>query len=302
MRNKQRVKKNRRRIVFSIITIIVFTAIVFGNSIIDNYLQKNTVEAVNMEKTLNLMYKENPINIEIDKAIESYVKDKADMYLSEQREKQAAAEEEERVAEENGKIAYLTFDDGPSLTVTPQILDILDEYDIKATFFPIGYMAKRHPGILKMTYDKGHSIGNHTYSHNYGYIYRSSKNLLNDLKKADDLYNEILGKDFSSRLMRFPGGSFGKEHYIKAVTEAGYLYFDWNALNGDAEGLDIPKERLVSRLKQTSKNKDELIVLMHDTDQKSTTVDALRDIIDYLKSEGYIFRTLDHYIEANYEE
>ena len=298
MRTDGRVKRNRIKIIFPIIIVFVFTSIIFGILITDNYLEKNTVEAVKVQESLDLMYKENPVNLALVKEIESYKKEKADYSLSQQRKD---LNDSVDIVEQNGKVAYLTFDDGPSLVVTPQILDILDEYDIKATFFPIGYMAERHPGILKMTYDKGHSIGNHTYSHNYGYIYKNPKNLVNDLEKAGELFKEILTTDFNPKLMRFPGGSFGKKHYIEAVTQAGYLYFDWDALNGDAEGINISKERLVSRLKQTVKNQDKLIVLMHDTDYKPTTVEALADIIEYLKSEGYVFITLDQYIDPSLE-
>lgn len=290
MRNKARIRRNRRRLLLSIIIVSIFSGIVFGISLTSDSIQKNTAEAVNVEETLNMMYKANPINIAIDEVIVLYEREKAEFQLQKQREK---------LAEGNGKIAYLTFDDGPSPETTPKILYILDEYNVKATFFQIGYLAERHPGILKTTYDRGHSIGNHTYSHNYGYIYRSPEDFVSDLKKSEEVYKRILGPDFNTDLVRFPGGSFGKGEYIEEVKEAGYISIDWNALNGDAEGHDVPKERLVSRLQETTKDKDKLIILMHDTDQKPTTVDALGEIIEYLQSQGYIFRTLDHYVETS---
>ena len=91
---------------------------------------------------------------------------------------EALAEEDSK---ENKKIAYLTFDDGPSRTVTPQILDILAKYDIKATFFVVGKYAEKNPDILRRIYEEGHVIGNHTYSHNYNYIYKNVSNFVREL-------------------------------------------------------------------------------------------------------------------------
>ncbi|WFA09416.1 polysaccharide deacetylase family protein [Tissierella sp. Yu-01] len=300
MRNERRISNNKKKITILAIIILIFCAIIGGVSIKNIYFGKHVAEAVNVKETLDIMYVRSPVNQAINNVIKLHEKKLADIELNKQRnmikeEQLEHKREAERIAEENGKIAYLTFDDGPSLVVTPQILDILDEYDIKATFFVLGNMAEKYPGMLKLTYERGHCIGNHTYSHNYGYLYKSPKNLINDLNKSREVLKKILGDNFDTNIARFPGGSFGKEKYTKAVKDAGYEYYDWNSLNGDAEGVKVSKERLISRFKETSENKDELIILMHDTDQKQTTVDALREIIDYLIEEGYVFRTLDVY-------
>lgn len=189
------------------------------------------------------------------------------------------------------KIAYLTFDDGPSHKITPQILDILNGYNIKATFFVIGSMAEENPALLKREKADGHVIANHTYSHNYRNIYSSTTNFINDLKKGENVVSSIIG-EYNSKLIRFPGGSFGRTAYKQAVTNAGYHYVDWNALNGDAEAPYVSKERLVSRLKETAAGQNTLYILMHDAPGKQSTVQALPEIIEYLKSQGYEFRTL----------
>jgi peptidoglycan/xylan/chitin deacetylase (PgdA/CDA1 family) len=301
MRNEIRVRRNKKRVFILAIIVIICVTIIGGGTITNRFFRDRIAEAVNVEKTLSIMSEGNPINKAVNDIIKLEEKRKADLELNAQREilNEEIAEgkmEGESIAEENGKIAYLTFDDGPSLIVTPQILDILDEYNIKATFFVIGYMAERNPGILQMTYERGHSIGNHTYSHNYGYIYKNPNNFLNDLYKADEVLKTILGADFETNIVRFPGGSFGKgQNFTNAVNKAGFIYYDWNSLNGDAEGINIPKERLLKRFNETSKNKNELIILMHDTDQKPTTVEALREIIEQLLNNGYIFRTLEEY-------
>mgnify|MGYP000855195497 CR=1 FL=1 len=194
-----------------------------------------------------------------------------------------------------GKVAYLTFDDGPTVNNTPQILDILDRYNVKATFFMIGYLAERSPKIVSRIYTDGHAIGNHTYSHNYKYVYSNNDNFISDINKCESTLKNILGDDFETKIVRFPGGSFGnkKESFKTILKENGYVYVDWNALNGDAEGRNIPTDRLVQRLKNTTKGKNKAIILMHDAAAKKNTVEALPQIIEYLIKEGYEFKTVN---------
>ncbi|MBU5485799.1 polysaccharide deacetylase family protein [Clostridium sp. MSJ-11] len=193
---------------------------------------------------------------------------------------------------ENKKIAYLTFDDGPSANVTPQILDILKENDVKATFFVLGYMVEQNPEILKRAKNEGHAIANHSYSHDYKKLYASTSNFLADIKKNEDTIRGVLG-EYDSKVIRFPGGSFGRHDFINAVKDAGYVSVDWNALNGDAEAQNVPKDKLVARLKETALGQDKLYVLMHDAPAKETTVQALQEIIDYLRECGYEFGILE---------
>src|SRR5690606_2643848 len=192
------------------------------------------------------------------------------------------------------KVAYLTFDDGPSRTVTPKILDILYSYDIKATFFVVGKQAEKNPDILRRIYEEGHAIGNHTYTHNYAYLYKNVNNFYYELKVTERVLKNILGEDFETKLMRFPGGSFGaqKAPFRKFVVEKGYNYIDWNSLNGDAEGYQIPADKLIKRFKSIFANQQTLVILMHDTDAKETTVKALPAIIEFLMEKGYQFATL----------
>ena len=111
---------------------------------------------------------------------------------------------------EEGKRAFLTFDDGPTKEVTPHILDILDKYNIKATFFVLGTRVKQNPDILKRAYESGHYIANHGYSHKYSKIYESVDTILEEYNKTEDAIREALGNpDYRSHLFRFPGGSKG---------------------------------------------------------------------------------------------
>jgi peptidoglycan/xylan/chitin deacetylase (PgdA/CDA1 family) len=192
------------------------------------------------------------------------------------------------------KVAFLTFDDGPTSTNTPRILEILKHYDIKATFFIIGYEAEKNKDILIRIKNEGHAIGNHTYSHNYEKIYVSVEKFMVDIKKTDDVFKQILGEDFKTRICRFPGGSFGesKKPYIQELEEEGYADIDWNTITGDADGINVDKNKLVERLKSTAKQRKHLVILMHDSPSKNTTVEALPEIIEYLKAQGYEFATL----------
>ncbi|KZL89841.1 polysaccharide deacetylase family protein [Clostridium magnum] len=196
------------------------------------------------------------------------------------------------VTPDGTKVAYLTFDDGPTPYITSNILDILKENHIKATFFVIGKMAERNPDLLKREKSEGHTVANHTYSHNYKYIYSSTDNFLQELKVADEVITSIIG-EHNKTLIRFPGGSFGRQAYKQAVESSGYHYVDWNCLNGDAEVATASVDRLISRFKETTQDQKELIILMHDAPGKTTTVQALPEIIKYLKANGYLFKTLN---------
>lgn len=179
---------------------------------------------------------------------------------------------------QNGKTAYLTFDDGPSPLITPKILEVLRQHNIKATFFVIGEMAENNPELVRQIQKEGHFICNHTYSHNYKLIYKSPENFMADVKKCEKVLKTILGEDFETNILRFPGGSFGKKRlpFRNRVKEEGYISVDWNALNGDAEALHIPADVLIDRIKETTKNKDNAVVLMHDSNTKDTTAEADR--------------------------
>jgi len=193
------------------------------------------------------------------------------------------------------KVVYLTFDDGPAPSITPKILDILAEEEVKATFFVLGSNAEQYPGLIKRIYEEGHGIGNHSYSHVFRRIYKKTENYLNELDRTKKVLQSILGDDKPFILTRFPGGSFGKKRapFRKAVNKAGYLYVDWNCINGDAEEVKPqPPAKLVKRFKDTIGSKSSVVVLMHDAPGKTTTVEALPEIIRYLKSKNYRFELL----------
>jgi peptidoglycan/xylan/chitin deacetylase (PgdA/CDA1 family) len=190
------------------------------------------------------------------------------------------------------KIAYLTFDDGPSPNNTPKILDILKINNIKATFFIIGKNAEMNPELLKREVKEGHELAIHSYCHIINIIYKSPDAYVNDIKRCFDIIVSIVGKNsFNGKLIRFPDGSFSvSKQFRNAIAKAGYIYVDWNALVGDAEKPTMmPDDYLFDRLKTTTHNKSHVIILLHDAASKKTTTEILPEVISYLKEKGYTF-------------
>lgn len=194
------------------------------------------------------------------------------------------------------KIAYLTFDDGPNPLVTPKVLDILKENDIKATFFVIGKHVDTYPEIVKRAYEEGHYIANHSYEHNNNTLYKSEENFIKEIQKTDDAIARAIGKqEYHSFLFRFPNGYMAplhkkeKESCLKLLSNMHYTYVDWNCLNNDSM-KKYNKTQLLENLKKSAKNKSVLVILMHDTKDVSDSSEVLQDSINYLKTQGYIFR------------
>ena len=197
------------------------------------------------------------------------------------------------------KVVYLTFDDGPS-DRTLRILDILDEHNVKATFFVNYHEEAEKLGIYKMIVERGHSIGNHTYDHEYPC--EDWQTFLESLFKMEDFIFEQTG--VRPRIIRFPGGSSGSwkhsSEYIKNVgllNEMGYIYFDWNLTNHDADSRfsGIDEEKMIELIRIESAGRDKIMLLMHDSGGKYTTVQALDEIIEYYKERNYVFLPVTPY-------
>ena len=201
------------------------------------------------------------------------------------------------------KIAYLTFDDGPTKRCTPKILDVLKSNNIKATFFVIGERVEQNPDIVKREFEEGHYIANHTYSHSDNKIYNGKESFYYEILKTEKAISNAIGvKDYYSHLFRFPCGSSTnysfKKPYIKFLKEFDYCYLDWNCLNNDAI-RKCSNYELLNTLKKTSKNKETLVILMHDSGDVNKTNEVLQDSIDYLKSQGYTFGNMKDIIQKS---
>lgn len=193
-----------------------------------------------------------------------------------------------------GHTVYLTFDDGPSAR-TGEVLDILKENNIKATFFVTGQTSQLAQDMMKRIVEEGHTIAVHTYSHNYGEIYTSVVAYLEDFDRIYRWIHEVTG--VYPQIFRFPGGSVNGynqkiyEDLIEEMDRRGFVHFDWNAINGDAEGVDYSVGEMVQ--KALSKvGADRVILLMHDSVYKTRTVEALQRIISGYQNAGYSFAPL----------
>lgn len=195
------------------------------------------------------------------------------------------------------KTAYLTFDDGPSVR-TLEILDILREHDVKATFFVVTEDA--NPDILRAIVAEGHAIGVHTNTHRYREIYRSVEDFLDDFYTA---YMKIYeATSVKPEIFRFPGGSINAynrgiyQELISEMLRRGFLYYDWNVSCMDANPSIAPKE-IVETIKSTVNGQDRLVILAHDSTSKHQTVEALPEIIEYIREAGYTFERFDKFVE-----
>ena len=190
------------------------------------------------------------------------------------------------------KRIYITFDDGPTDSTTPRVLDILREKDVKATFFVIGRQIKGREKILRREAEEGHMIGIHTYTHEYASIYASTDALLADIERCRAAIRKVLPKR-TTDLYRFPGGSFGlKPALIDAVEQAGYRHFDWNASANDAVECNATASDLYQNVLSSSKGKSHIILLLHDGVGYKATIECLPAVIDHFRENGFIFCTL----------
>ena len=201
------------------------------------------------------------------------------------------------------KVVFLTFDDGTSTTVTPQILKTLKDENVKATFFLTGQNIERGGAkakeLIKQEFEEGHAIANHSYSHDYGILYPNRvlnlESFKEDFKKTDVILKDVLGPYFSTEVIRCPGGHMswkGMQPLDKYLDENGIASIDWNALSGDAEGKKKNPQELYDYAVKTSAGKDMVVILMHDTYGKENTAKALPQIIKYYKDNGYKFKVL----------
>lgn len=194
------------------------------------------------------------------------------------------------------KRAFLTFDDGPS-TVTPAILDVLKQENVKASFFVLGSRVNAMPEMTKRIYDEGHYVANHGYSHSYSAIYASPQAVLDEFNECNKAVRNAIGvSDYHSHLFRFPGGLPGgkyaeiKRQAKELLSQNDIVNIDWNALTGDAETANPTVEFEMQRIQETVNNKSSVVILMHDAQAKAVTAEALPQIISWLRENGYEFK------------
>ena len=197
------------------------------------------------------------------------------------------------------RVAYLTFDDGPS-KLTPELLSTLNDNDVKATFFVMGVHAQKYPGMLKEIVDHGNVIGVHSWTHDYSYIYKNTQNFSADFSKLSDYIRQETG--IAPNICRFPGGTnntvcfhYSKGHIMRKIVplvEAmGFRYFDWNVSSAEASSPLPSKDTIVTTVVSQCKKKDTAVILFHDIDNHGY-LEAIPEIVSKLRSMRFTFETL----------
>ena len=184
---------------------------------------------------------------------------------------------------------YLTFDDGPSDN-TAAILDTLAKYNVKATFFVVGKTDDQSKEMYQRIVNEGHTLGMHSYSHKYSVVYDSLDAFETDFNQLQSYLYDITGQE--CRLYRFPGGSSNQvsntdmSEFIRFLNEEGVTYFDWNVSSGDATSQAYTADELLNNVLTDVPKYKTSVVLMHDSNTKSTTVEALGPMIEALQGMG----------------
>lgn len=193
----------------------------------------------------------------------------------------------------NSKIIYLTFDDGPSEN-TNNILNTLNEYNVKATFFVIGNQIKGQEKTLKRIQNEGHSIGLHTCTHNFKKIYSSNKIFIDEMLKCQEEVYKVTG--IKSNIIRFPGGSVKRldKEFKGQLDSLGFKIYDWNVDSGDGIKPRTPPDKLYAQATKSNIKSKPIILLMHCDNVQKNTCAALPNIIKFYKDNGYEFKTINN--------
>ncbi|MEG2786588.1 MAG: polysaccharide deacetylase family protein [Romboutsia sp.] len=300
--NKKKMKKNvKRAFLLMVACLVIFGSVNKVKAYVDETIKEKQEQKVAEQKKLA---EEEQKRKEAEEAKKKMigVKHGAESY-SYSAEKVAEKLKKYDYSNNGEKVVFLTFDDGTSTTVTPEILKILNEEGVKATFFLTGQNIERGgekaKELIKQEFNDGHAIANHSYSHDYGILYPNRTLNLEafnaDFKKTDEILKGVLGPYFSTEVIRCPGGHMswkGMEPLDQYMSQHSIASIDWNALSGDAEGKKKTPEELYNYAVKTSEGKEMVVILMHDTYGKENTAKALPQIIQYYKDNGYQFKVL----------
>lgn len=289
IRHKAKINKSKVLIVIISVLIIILLIIILMYTM--DTIKKYNIYQQYKSQLITMQEKEKEKQEEIAKELERKRQEKIPKLTEE------GKENIQKIYSSQTKRAFLTFDDGPS-SQTEKILDILKQYNIKATFFVLGSRVEAMPQVVSRIYEEGHFIANHGYSHVYEQIYTSPQTVLDEFNSCNDAVKKAINEpEYNSHLFRFPGGlAGGKYEEIKKqardlLISNNIVNVDWNCLIGDAEKSNATSEFLMQRLQETSQNKNSIVVLMHDAQAKTITTETLPQIIEYLQQQGYEFKS-----------
>ncbi len=295
---RKRVQRLKRLIVFSLITAILTPTVL--SVVLFVRLHGLEKQVAHLERMVADMQKQQSENADAtpDIGIGEGLVFRLEINMPDESEepeetKPAEASQDEGIQdgaeqqEEAVRKVYLTFDDGPSSN-TNKILDILAQYDVKATFFVVGKEGEWAEDAYNRIVEEGHTLGMHSYTHVYQSIYASVEAYAEDLNRLRDYLYEITGVE--SQFVRFPGGSsntvsdLDMHTFITYLNEQGITYFDWNVSSGDAGSRKLEPEEIVANCINGMGNKDTVVILMHDAAGRPTTVEALPALIEQIQA------------------
>lgn len=298
MQIKVRNKRYRvKGLIFILTAFFLLTTIILGYNLSYKLKEVTTVKEVIAETEQR--QEQSRQQIEESQASISQLEDQVKALEVELKKIESEQAKTQLNKEEKTRYAYLTFDDGPTEN-TRKILDFLKANHIKATFFVIG--VEGYDDVYKRIVDEGHTIGIHSNTHRYDQIYKSTEAFMKDINALSDRIYNLTG--VRSNIFRFPGGSnntiskrYNKTDIMGQLTELieqeGYHYFDWNVDSLDASASTQDKDIIVQSVIEGSRDKNNAIILMHDAAAKTTTVEALPEIVEGLRKQGYIFDKMD---------
>lgn len=275
-RRKKRVESLKRGIIIAVVCSILIPIVMCICLLFKvNSMQKQI-------DTLYLMKLEKKQMEMVASQSEELEQSQAELLVDELPKTSEASEEEQN----QKKRVYLTFDDGPSSN-TEAILDVLEEYNVKASFFVVGKEDDASMEMYRRIVEDGHTLGMHSFSHQYSTIYQSVESFSQDLENLQSLLKSATGKEIT--LYRFPGGSsnkvsnIGMEEFIRYLKEKDIVYYDWNVSSGDATSQELEPEEVVQNVLSDVKLYKNSVVLMHDGANKENTVRALPEMIEKLR-------------------
>ena len=296
-KRRKRVKRLKKMILATValaIFVPVLCSIVFGVQ-----LHKKAKYISSLEKKVQVLLQENEtLQTEFDTLSELFSRQEQSRLNQSDAEPEKQTEEKTEFSLETEnktgseipadgiRKVYLTFDDGPSI-YTDQILDILKEYHVKATFFVVGKTETRYDGVYRRIVDEGHTLGMHSFSHKYNEIYASEEAFAADLEALRSFLKEKTGVE--CRFSRFPGGSSNTvsnvdmNRLITYLNEQGITYFDWNISSGDATSGYISKNRIIQNCTESLANYETAVILLHDSGERKETVEALPELIEKIQ-------------------
>ncbi|MBC5635279.1 polysaccharide deacetylase [Ornithinibacillus sp. BX22] len=283
--------KSYRPLIICVVLIIVAFAIVtkFSSTAVSSENSEN-----NSEQSLSIDSEDEKVQDKEEDTVEPS-EDTVSPEVETNENEEVTEEPVKSIADETGKVVYLTFDDGPS-SVSDEILDTLDQFNAKATFFMLEPAMKQYPEAVRRTVKDGHAVGLHGVTHNKDIFYKSEQSALGEMKTAQDTLESISG--VHSSLIRTPYGSipYLTDSFREVFDQNGFKLWDWNVDSSDwSLSKDEYVKNVISQVEKLENDGITPVILMHD---RGETAHHLSTLLQYLQEQGFQTKVIDEHIQA----